>query len=60
MWHVWGRNVQERHHVEDVTIVGSIVLQQILKKKTGGEEVDWIDMTDDWSRRRTVVNFRVP
>ena len=38
MWHVWGRNVQERHHVEDVTIVGSIVLQQILKEKQEGRK----------------------
>jgi len=72
MYQVWGKgeayigfwwgNLRERDHLEDPDVDGSIISRWIFRKWDEG--VEWIDLTEDRERWRTLVNavmkFRVP
>jgi len=57
----WCGNLGERDHVEYPGIDGRIILRRIFRKWGGG--MDWIDLAQDRSRWRALVNavmnFRV-
>jgi hypothetical protein len=54
----------ERDHSEYLGVDGKIVLKWIFKKLDNGWGVDWIDLAQEMSRWRalvnTIVNMRVP
>jgi hypothetical protein len=62
--HIWGRgevhtgfwwgNLRERDHLENLGIVGMIMLKWIFKKWDGG--MDWIDLAQNSDRWQTLVN----
>ena len=64
LMHVWGRgevhtrlwwgNLQEREHLEDLGVDGTIILKWIFKKWDGG--VYWIYLAQDRDRWRVVMN----
>jgi hypothetical protein len=72
MWRVWGReempiglwweNPRDENHFEEPYVDGKIILKWIFEQLDGG--IDWIDLTQDRDRWRTVVNtlmyLRVP
>jgi hypothetical protein len=50
---LWGI-LKERDHVEVPGVNGRIILRSIFRKWGGG--MDWIDLAQEWDRRRTLVN----
>ena len=58
----WG-DMRERHHLEDLSIDGRIILI-LISNKVVREGTDWIDLAQDRDRWRTLVNgvmnLRVP
>jgi hypothetical protein len=58
----WWGELMERDHVEDLGVVGRIILKFIFKKWDRG--MDWIDPAQDTDRCRALVNaetnLRVP
>jgi hypothetical protein len=49
----WGC-LRARGHLEDLIVDGKLILTWIFKKFDGS--MDWIDVAQDRSRRRSVVN----
>jgi hypothetical protein len=58
----WWGDLRERRHLEHRNVDGMIILKWIFK--TGWGVMDWIDLTEDRYRWRTLVNaamnVRVP
>ena len=58
----WWGNLGEGNCLEDLGVVGMMILKRIFKKWDGG--MDWIDLPQDGDRWRAlvnaVINFRVP
>ena len=50
----WWVNLRERNHLEDLGVVGKIILKYISKKLEGG--MDWIYLAQDRAKRRGFVN----
>ena len=51
----WWGNLGERDHLEDPSVDGRIVLRWILRKLDRGGGMDWIDLAEDWDKRRALV-----
>ena len=50
----WLENLKEEDHMKDPGVDGTIILKWTIEKWNGG--MDWIDMVQDRSRWRTLVN----
>jgi hypothetical protein len=50
----WWGDLMEREHVEDLGVVGMIILKWIFKKWDRG--IDWIVLAQDTDRCRALVN----
>ena len=50
----WWGDLRERHHLQDQSVDGRIILKRIFKKGLGG--MDWIYLDEDRDRWRAVVN----
>ena len=53
----WG-NVKERDNLEDRSVDAMIILRRIFRKWDGGG-MEWIDLSQDRDRWRTLVNAEV-
>jgi hypothetical protein len=51
---VWWGYLRERYHLEDLGVVGRIILKWIFRKWDEGME--WIDVAQDRGRWRALVN----
>jgi hypothetical protein len=59
----WLENLNGRHHLKDLSVIGRIISEWSLGKK-GWEHVNWIHLAQDRAQWRvfvnTVMNLRVP
>jgi len=49
----WWRNLKERAHLEGLGIIGRLILMNM--KEIGWKGLDWIKLTQNWSKWQPVV-----
>jgi hypothetical protein len=52
----WSDILKRNDHAENLSVDGRTVSERVLRKRGGGEGVEWIHLSQDSDQRRDVVN----